>query len=144
MTKQEFLTDLQRALTNKIDATEISAHVNYYREYIETEVRKGRAEEEVTNELGSPRLIAKSILSAAAMEQKSNGNMDDAGAHAASANSGFRERVNGLPGWLWLLIVILVIVVLIFLLTSVLRVFLPILLPLVLILLLVRWWNSNK
>ena len=111
MTKQEFLTDLQRALTNKINATEVNAHVNYYSEYIETEVRKGRKEEEVTSELGSPRLIAKSILSAAAMDQKTDNHMEDAGTHETNTNSKWIERLRELPGWLWVLIVIFIMTV---------------------------------
>ncbi len=39
-------------------------HVSYYQEYIELEVRKGRREEEVIQELGSPRLIGKNIADA--------------------------------------------------------------------------------
>ena len=144
MTKQEFLTDLQRALTNKINAIEVNAHVNYYSEYIETEVRKGRKEEEVTSEIGSPRLIAKSILSAAEMDQKTDNHMEDADTHETNTNSKWIERLRGLPGWLWVLIVIFIMTILLFLFASVLRIFLPILLPLVLIGLLVKWWNGSK
>ena len=61
MTKMEFLTELQRALNGRIGSAKAAPHVEYYQEYIEIEVRDGRAEEEVVGELGSPRLIAKSI-----------------------------------------------------------------------------------
>lgn len=61
MTKIEFLTELQRALNGRLGSAKAAPHVEYYQEYIEIEVRNGRKEEEVIDELGSPRLIAKSI-----------------------------------------------------------------------------------
>ena len=61
MTKIEFLTELQRALNGRLGSAKAAPHVEYYQEYIEIEVRNGREEEEVIDELGSPRLIAKSI-----------------------------------------------------------------------------------
>ncbi|MGN0365418.1 MAG: DUF1700 domain-containing protein [Suilimivivens sp.] len=64
MTKQEFLLQLQRTLNGSIGSNEAESHVSYYREYIEIEMRKGRTEEEVTTELGDPKLIAKSIADA--------------------------------------------------------------------------------
>ena len=64
MTKQEFLTQLQRALNSKIGRAKAAEHVNYYQEYIEIALRKGRAMEEVMEELGNPGLIARSIAEA--------------------------------------------------------------------------------
>ncbi len=61
MTKQEFMTELQRALNGRMGSAKAAPHVSYYQEYIEIEMRKGRQEEEVMEELGSPRLLAKSI-----------------------------------------------------------------------------------
>lgn len=61
MTKSEFLTELHRILNGRLGSVEAAPHVEYYQEYIEIEVRGGRTEEEVIDELGSPRLIAKSI-----------------------------------------------------------------------------------
>lgn len=62
MTKQEFLTQLQRALNGSIDSKEAAALVDYYQEYIEIEMRKGRSQQDVMEELGNPRLIARSII----------------------------------------------------------------------------------
>lgn len=68
MTKKEFLLELQRVLNGRIGSREAANYVSYYQEYIEIEVRKGRDEEEVTKELGSPRLIGKNV--ADVFEQK--------------------------------------------------------------------------
>lgn len=64
MTKKEFLNGLWRALAGKMESEEVQKHVDYYQEYIEIQVRKGMTEEQVIEELGTPSLIAKSILTA--------------------------------------------------------------------------------
>ena len=64
MTKQEFLIQLQRELNGSIGSREAAPHVAYYQEYIEIEMRKGRSQEEIMEELGSPRLITRSIAEA--------------------------------------------------------------------------------
>ena len=61
MTKQEFLDGLGAALAGRISASLISENINYYEDYINTQVRMGRIEGEVVQSLGDPRLIAKSI-----------------------------------------------------------------------------------
>lgn len=40
----------------------VAAHVQYYRNYIEEEQRKGRSEDDILNELGDPHLIARTLL----------------------------------------------------------------------------------
>lgn len=61
MTKQEFLTQLQRSLNAGIGSREAAGYIEYYQEYIEIELRKGRSLEEVMEGLGNPKLIARSI-----------------------------------------------------------------------------------
>lgn len=62
MNRQDFLRELQRALTGLLSNEEIVEHVEYYSQYIEVAVRKGEAEEEIISELGDPKLLAKTIL----------------------------------------------------------------------------------
>ncbi len=64
MTKQEFLDELSTCLEEQIPGSELTATLNYYREYMAEEEAQGKTEEEVTASLGSPRLIAHSILDA--------------------------------------------------------------------------------
>lgn len=143
MTKQEFLTELQRALTNKLSAAAVAGHVGYYREYIEVEVRKGKREEEVVEELGSPRLIAKSILTAAATEQEQSDYVP--GQNMTEEDGMSRSGVLGnLPGWLWILVLVVIVLIAGAFFVSVIRIFLPVLLPLALVIFLVKWWNSHR
>ncbi len=62
MTKKQFLDGLYQSLLVGMNKEEIYSHIQYYDEYIESEKIKGKSEEEVIKELGSPRLIAKTIL----------------------------------------------------------------------------------
>ena len=40
----------------------MAAHVRYYEDYIQSQVRSGRDEQQVLDELGDPRLIARTLL----------------------------------------------------------------------------------
>ena len=62
MTKNEFIIKLQEALENDLDAAAVRENVNYYSGYIDDEMRKGRGEEEVLDELGDPWVIAQSVI----------------------------------------------------------------------------------
>lgn len=144
MTKQEFLLDLQKALTNRLSSAEVNEHVNYYREYIEVEIRKGREEAEVIEELGDPRLIAKSILTAAAAEAQDIENA--AGGEGTSGGDGrsVQHILAKIPLWLWIVIIFLIVVASGVLLTSVVWKLLPVLFPVLLVVFIVKWWNSNR
>lgn len=62
MTKREFLDKLKSALANDLSGPVIQDNVNYYNDYINGEVKKGRGEAEVIRELGDPWAIAKNII----------------------------------------------------------------------------------
>ena len=64
MDRTEFIERLQRALAGGVNSSRVAENVQYYREYIDMEIRKGRSEEEVLGSLGDPRLLAKSIIEA--------------------------------------------------------------------------------
>ena len=50
------------ALSGKVSPGVVTENLNYYEDYINTEIRKGRSEEEVLAGLGDPRLIARTIV----------------------------------------------------------------------------------
>ncbi|MBD5541272.1 MAG: DUF1700 domain-containing protein [Lachnospiraceae bacterium] len=64
MNKYEFITNLQRHLTGKVSTGKLQEITAYYNDYIDSQIRKGRTEEEVLAELGDPRLLAKTITAA--------------------------------------------------------------------------------
>lgn len=64
MTKQEFIQELGACLLNEVDSQEYRNSMEYYSRYIDDEMRRGKSEQEVLEQLGSPRLIAKTIIDA--------------------------------------------------------------------------------
>lgn len=64
MNREQFIDTLRRALYGKVDDYTLSDHIRYYESYILQEMAKGRSEQEVLDELGDPRLIARTILEA--------------------------------------------------------------------------------
>ena len=62
MTKQEFLDRLRRSLHGKITPGQIVENLQFYEDYINTEIRKGASEQEVLTRLGDPRLLARTIV----------------------------------------------------------------------------------
>ena len=62
MRKTEFLQELREALDGEVSVSVIQSNISYYDQYISQEAAKGRREEEVIEEIGSPRLIAKTII----------------------------------------------------------------------------------
>lgn len=65
MNKKEFLQALRGELINSVSGQIIEEQLRFYSEYIDTEVGKGRGEEEVVAELSAPNLLARSIIEAA-------------------------------------------------------------------------------
>ena len=65
MNKKEFLQALRGELINSVSGQIIEEQLRFYSEYIDTEMDKGRGEEEVVAELSAPILLARSIIEAA-------------------------------------------------------------------------------
>ena len=66
MNRDEFLRTLREALAGEVAPNIIEENVRYYDAYITDEVRKGRREEDVIEELGGARVIARTIMDVAA------------------------------------------------------------------------------
>lgn len=64
MNRGEFLDGLQDALSGEVPPAAVQENLRYYDNYIRTEVQDGRDETAVLEELGSPRLIARTIIEA--------------------------------------------------------------------------------
>jgi len=61
MKKDEFLLGLRKALALELPESEIESNIRFYEEYINTNMKNSN-EEQVIDELGDPRLIAKTII----------------------------------------------------------------------------------
>ncbi len=58
MTRFEFTIKLRKALSGRVNHVIVNDNVAYYENYIDAEMKKGRKEKEILEELGDPRLIA--------------------------------------------------------------------------------------
>lgn len=64
MTRKQFMEELKSSLEGMVSQTVIQENLNYYENYINEQIRNGKNGQDVLKELGSPRLIAKSIIDA--------------------------------------------------------------------------------
>ena len=62
MDKGEFLRVLRERLSGEIPEYKVQEHIRYYDHYLSEEIRSGKTEKEAIEALGSPYLIAKTIL----------------------------------------------------------------------------------
>lgn len=140
MTKQEFLEQLRRALASRVGSSVVNENIAYYEEYIATQVRAGKREEEVIRELGDPRLLARSIADAA--KRAGTDGMENSDA-VHEEESRPMQRVYGLPGWLILTVILCAAVLVLGAVFSVLgvllKVFFPILLPVAIVVFFLRF-----
>lgn len=151
MDRREFIDRLQRALAGGLGSSLVAENVRYYEEYIDSEIRKGKSEEEVLNALGDPRLLAKSIIEAnkrAGESYGSNRNFDEEVSDDAGKRHRDRDGSGGrmfmLPGWLIMLIVAVVVIVIIGLVTSLLAFFAPVIIVVLLVLLAVKIFQGKS
>lgn len=129
MTKQEFLEKLRLALNGKVPGNVVTENLQYYEDYINTEMRKGRSEEEVLGSLGDPRLIARTIITTA-------GGRENADTGEYRENNMGRSQGGGrrhLPVWIWLIFGILMVVLVFSAVVSLISFLWPILLPVIII-----------
>ncbi len=150
MSREEFIERLQRALAGGLGSGLVAENVRYYREYIDSEIRKGRSEAEVLASLGDPRLLAKSIIEAnkhAGASYGSNREYDEEVFGDTVEYDAEDRRSDGhvvmLPGWLIMLIVTVIVVVLIGLATALFSFFAPVIIAVLAVILLVKLFQSR-
>ena len=69
MNKEDFIRDLTDTLQGEVTDYELNDSIGYYRDYFNQEMAAGRSEEEVLQELGSPKLIGRSIIDARGIDE---------------------------------------------------------------------------
>lgn len=116
MSKAEFLDGLRRALSATGSSSLIEENLAYYNNYIDAEVSKGRSEEEVLEELGDPRLIARSIMDAGGYtdavveEEPKRSSYNESYRDNQNGNSFHMFRISGWQATLALIVLALVVI----------------------------------
>lgn len=141
MGKEEFIDRLRTALNGRVAPNLVQENVNYYEEYINTQIRMGRSESEVLDALGDPRLIARTII-----ETSGQGRTDNYNGNAYQNTESTYEYKTAknfhMPVWLWIIIVVLVIVFIFSMVFSVLSFLAPILIPILVVVFLVKLFRD--
>ena len=129
---------LRLALNGRVSSEILKENMQFYEDYINVEIRKGRTEEEVMEGMGDPRLIARTIAETSGSTKSAL--QEERGGEGRSLPLVFR-----LPLWVWLLAVLLILAVILSVVFSVISMVLPVLIPILLVLLLVKvfrdWFN---
>lgn len=147
MTRQEFVSELRIALQDQVSQQTLKENLDYYETYIMQESRKGRTEEEVLEELGNPRLIAKTIISSEPDNNRRSRQENYSSYNDDEYNPGFDFQINGkvyrgmkakVLKWTAIIAIILVIFGIIALAAGVISILAPVIVPLLIILIAVR------
>lgn len=154
MNKQEFIDRLKIALSGRVAPGLVQENINYYEEYINTQIRMGRSEQEILETLGDPRLIARTIIEASGQgranaysgtDYQSQEYRNTGQQSTGYQNTNYRQKRNKsfhIPGWLWIVIVILVLVFIFGIVFSVLSFLAPIILPILVVVFLVKLFRD--
>lgn len=148
MSRREFLEVLRGQLSGQMTQGRAAAHVRYYEDYIQSQVRNGRSESDVLAELGDPRLIAKTLIdtddSAAVYSEESYGADDYADNGTESSAGKARSFKLDLSTWYGKAIVIAIAALIVILLTTVLVAVAPFLIIFGIVLYLISWYRKKK
>ena len=155
MNKYEFITQLDEYLKGNVSEQERTESVQYYRQYIEDEIRAGRTEEEVLDDLGNPNSIGKSIVEAKGSDSDSREGYGEYGygqnSYDQSENGGAAQgttiRQINLSGWKSWLVIAGIILVILFVLSLVFRIFaalIPFLVPFIIVIFVIKLITGRK
>ena len=150
MTQRDFIDKLKTSLSGKVSAGTLQENVVYYEQYFAGELRQGKTEAEVCASLGSPQLIAKSILEAEKFQSDTEYRSDYEGEsyegqayHHTDNRRVFTRRGIHLPGWCMLIIAVAIFFFVISLVISVFSALAPIIVPICIVLFIVHIFQNN-
>lgn len=145
MNHNKFLSSLREALEGNMSEQAIKDNIQYYKTYIEDEVKKGRTEKEVIEELGDPWMIAKTLIESPGGEQTYESAAEDTVNPYETQER--KVHIFGLDTWWKKLLLILSVVGIIFLIgtlvVGIARIILPIVIPFLAIMFLIRFFRDK-
>jgi len=138
MTKEEFIKELRSALSGEVHQDVLNENIRYYDQYLSQEQQKGRTIDEIVEEIGNPRLIARTIIDTSSNVSGTSSYYDQQTEQNDGINYSktIRKAKIGIAAAIF--IVFLIVIGVIAILGRVISIFAPILLPLLLISIAVR------
>lgn len=109
MSKEEFLRGLEEALAGEVPEAVIRENRNYYNSYISQEMSRGRTVDEIVDEIGEPRIVARTIIDSCEAAGETG---DGYGSYEDAGYSGPQDREPGkihfldLSKWYWKLLAV--------------------------------------
>ena len=152
---EDFFRELEESLRGEVTEAELVDSVKYYRQYFREQQAAGRSEKEILQSLGSPRLIARSIIDAhEAQEDGQEGEYDSGGRDSYYGNGqegyydaeqgrysygSMEERTQGhvrkKGGMLWGILILILVLLLV---GAVIKILLPVILVAIVAVLILR------
>ena len=146
MNKEAFIDTLRRALYGKVSDYELTDHVRYYEDYIRQETNRGRSEQEVLEELGDPRLLARTIVETSSLKNPDTVYTVDEEGQNSYGTSEDRVKIHTFTGWKATLLMVVVVVAIILFVVAILGLafyLLPIILVVGAVIWLFRWLTGS-
>ena len=146
MNKEQFIDALRRALYGKIDDYTLLDHIRYYEDYIRQEMGKGRTEQEVLQELGDPRLLARTIVETSSLKNPDTVYTVDEEGQDSYGTSEDRVKVHTFTGWKATLLMVVVVAAIILFVVAILGLafyLLPIILVVGAVIWLFQWLTGS-
>lgn len=144
MNKYEFIKNLRKALTGKIDGTELEDTIRYYEDYIDGEIKKGKPEAQILKELGDPRLIAKNIASVKGNASAGSYYEEETGQGIWQEEESDGSAGRRVPGWLIAVLILLAVIVIFGIAFSVIWSLLPIIIPVFIAISIFRFFTGRR
>lgn len=153
MGRREFLEILRGQLSGQMAQGKAAAHVRYYEDYIQSQVRSGRSETDVLAELGDPRLIARTLIDTddgtevydeSGYAEESYGSDDYAENSTGNTTGRTKSYRLDLGTWYGKAIVIAIAVIMVILLATVLVAVAPFVITFCIVLYLISWFKKRR
>lgn len=152
MNKVEFLNGLREALVLKMDERQMQEQLRYYGDYIDDEVRQGRAEIEVVEELGDPWALAKNlagneVLEAEYIHHETMNEDGDVEPEQRTRGTGQGKSFtwsshSSLGCWIFAIIFFAILFGILYLLVGAIKVLLPFIIPVIIVMIILRLIQS--
>ena len=145
MTREDFISELRSALSGEVSQLELNDNINYYEQYFNEQERRGRTVEEILEELGNPRLIARTIIDTSDKmtgdeSYQTENEEEDNRIHFNVNGQDYHKSIRNAKVAIWMIIIIalLVIIGVIAIIANVIGFLAPVLVPLLLIAVAIR------
>lgn len=143
MNRSEFLQRLREALENDLNGSVVQENIDYYNNYIASEVRNGHLEDEVIQELGDPWMLARTVIDASGTEKQEY--LHESQEHQRKNGTESAQRsmyIFGLNTWwkklLAIVSIVLIVITVFSIITGIVSLVAPILLPILMVVIVVR------